>query len=366
MKKGRPGNLLQVIARPGRPGLAGADDLCGDDDAGGADVRRRPARAGALVRSKWTRRTGRCASRSRAKAITLPSTKTAGGWRRNRECPEAHHRRSQLRVPEPIEMKYYLTTPIYYVNAAPHIGHAYTTIVADTVKRFKRMQGYDARLTTGSDEHGVNVERAAQRMGKTPKRVLRRHCGRVRAAVANAGPRRSTASSAPRARSTPRWSRTFSIAAANNGYIYKGSYSGQYCIFDNLYVNEAKPGRPVSGLRTADGDDHGGELLLQAFGVSGQAAGALRAAARLHPAGNAAQRGDLVREGRTDGPFHHADQHQVGDSGGGRSAARVLRLVRCAHDVHERGGAARGCGRRICTLSARRSCGSTRCSGPRS
>jgi methionyl-tRNA synthetase len=66
-------------------------------------------------------------------------------------------------------MKYYLTTPIYYVNAAPHIGHAYTTIVADLVKRFKRMQGYDAVLTTGSDEHGVNVERAAQRAGKTPK-----------------------------------------------------------------------------------------------------------------------------------------------------------------------------------------------------
>ena len=65
--------------------------------------------------------------------------------------------------------KYYLTTPIYYVNAAPHIGHAYTTIVADLIKRFKRMQGYEAFLTTGSDEHGVNVERAAERAGKTPK-----------------------------------------------------------------------------------------------------------------------------------------------------------------------------------------------------
>ena len=65
-------------------------------------------------------------------------------------------------------MKYYLTTPIYYVNAAPHIGHAYTTIVADLLKRFKGMQGYQAVITTGSDEHGVNVERAAERAGKTP------------------------------------------------------------------------------------------------------------------------------------------------------------------------------------------------------
>ena len=66
-------------------------------------------------------------------------------------------------------MKYYLTTPIYYVNAAPHIGHAYTTMVADTLWRFKRMQGYEAAVTTGSDEHGINVERAAERMGKSPK-----------------------------------------------------------------------------------------------------------------------------------------------------------------------------------------------------
>ena len=49
-------------------------------------------------------------------------------------------------------MKYYLTTPLYYVNATPHIGHAYTTIVADTIKRFKRMQGNHVSLTTGTDE----------------------------------------------------------------------------------------------------------------------------------------------------------------------------------------------------------------------
>ncbi len=65
-------------------------------------------------------------------------------------------------------MKYYITTPIYYVNAAPHIGHAYTTIVADLLRRFKRMQGYEAFVTTGSDEHGINVERAAERARKSP------------------------------------------------------------------------------------------------------------------------------------------------------------------------------------------------------
>src|SRR3954469_19380174 len=66
-------------------------------------------------------------------------------------------------------MKYYLTTPIYTTNAAPHIGDAYTTIAADTIKRLKRMQGFDAVLTTGTDEHGVNVERAAEAQGKKPQ-----------------------------------------------------------------------------------------------------------------------------------------------------------------------------------------------------
>src|SRR5258707_13135002 len=66
-------------------------------------------------------------------------------------------------------MKYSLTTPIYHPNPAPHIGPAYTTITADTIKRLKRMPGFDAVLATGTDEHGVNVERAALAMGKTPQ-----------------------------------------------------------------------------------------------------------------------------------------------------------------------------------------------------
>src|SRR2546427_7112688 len=69
-------------------------------------------------------------------------------------------------------MKYYLTTPLYYTNGTPHIGHTYSTIVADLIRRFKRMQGYEAILTTGTDEHGVNVERSAKIAGKTPKEFV--------------------------------------------------------------------------------------------------------------------------------------------------------------------------------------------------
>jgi len=57
---------------------------------------------------------------------------------------------------------FYITTPIYYVNASPHIGHAYTTIVADVMARFHRMAGYHAYFLTGTDEHGDKVAEAAR------------------------------------------------------------------------------------------------------------------------------------------------------------------------------------------------------------
>ena len=60
---------------------------------------------------------------------------------------------------------FYVTTPIYYTNARPHIGHAYTTLVADTLTRFKRQRGIDAFMLTGTDEHGINIERAAEARG---------------------------------------------------------------------------------------------------------------------------------------------------------------------------------------------------------
>ena len=69
---------------------------------------------------------------------------------------------------------YYLTTPIYYVNDLPHIGHIFTTIVADTLARYRRMSGDDVRFLTGTDEHGQNIERAAAREGVTPLQLADR------------------------------------------------------------------------------------------------------------------------------------------------------------------------------------------------
>src|SRR5580698_9254566 len=67
------------------------------------------------------------------------------------------------------KQKFYLTTPIYYVNARPHIGHAYTTLVADTIARRHRLLGDDTFFLTGTDEHGQKIERSAAAAGVPPQ-----------------------------------------------------------------------------------------------------------------------------------------------------------------------------------------------------
>ena len=71
--------------------------------------------------------------------------------------------------------KFYLSTPIYYANARPHVGTTYSTLVADTIARLKRMQGYDVVFLTGSDEHGENIARAAEKAGISPREFVDRN-----------------------------------------------------------------------------------------------------------------------------------------------------------------------------------------------
>ncbi len=71
--------------------------------------------------------------------------------------------------------KFYVTTPIYYVNDVPHIGHAYTTIAADTLARFYRIRGYDVFFLTGTDEHGLKIQKSAEEKGVSPKELADRN-----------------------------------------------------------------------------------------------------------------------------------------------------------------------------------------------
>jgi methionyl-tRNA synthetase len=137
--------------------------------------------------------------------------------------------------------KFYITTPIYYTNGLPHIGHTYTTIVADVLRRYKRMRGYEAVMTTGTDEHGVNVERAAQRAGIPESEFVARMADAWRALWDELGLTadefvRTTDLSHVR---TVQW--LFRLCK-ENGYVYKGHYTGLYCVYDNAYVSEPLPG----------------------------------------------------------------------------------------------------------------------------
>ncbi len=163
-------------------------------------------------------------------------------------------------------MKYYLTTPIYYTNGAPHIGHTYSTMVCDLIRRLKRLQGYDVILTTGSDEHGVNVERSAANVGKSPQAFsdavtaeFQRHWKEL--AIE---PDIYIRTTSPEHHRTVQW--LFERARAN-GFIYKGTYTGQYCVFDNLYVNDAKPGDacPTCGRPTETVSEENFYFQLSAF-----------------------------------------------------------------------------------------------------
>ncbi len=138
--------------------------------------------------------------------------------------------------------KYYLTTPIYYVNSAPHLGTAYSTLVADSIRRYRSMTGYDALLVTGSDEHGQNVERAAKKVGITPIDFASRVADEFKTQWNKFNiDYRFIRTSSERHRHVVQ---ELFRRCIDNGYIYKGSYTGQYCFSCELYVNEASEGDP--------------------------------------------------------------------------------------------------------------------------
>ena len=142
-----------------------------------------------------------------------------------------------------MDKKFYITTPIYYVNARPHIGHAYTTIACDTIARRQRMLGADTYFLTGTDEHGQKIERAAEAAGKTPQEYTDEVSAQFRALWKRMGITNDDFIRTTEERHTKRVQELFR-RIRDNGYIYKGTYSGQYCVFDELYVDAVEPGTP--------------------------------------------------------------------------------------------------------------------------
>jgi methionyl-tRNA synthetase len=140
----------------------------------------------------------------------------------------------------PGKPKYYLTTPIYYTNGLPHIGHTYSTIVCDTIRRYKRMRGYDVVMTTGTDEHGVNVERSAKKAGVPESEFVAKMAAEWRALWEELGVQGDEfiRTTDLKHAHTVQW---LFKQCRDNGFVYPGHYTGQYCIYDNAYV-DVKPG----------------------------------------------------------------------------------------------------------------------------
>ena len=139
--------------------------------------------------------------------------------------------------------KFYITTPIYYVNARPHIGHTYTTVVCDAVARRKRMLGVDTWFLTGTDEHGQKIERSAAAAGCSPREFVDKISGEFRSLWDRMKISYDDFIRTTESRHVRGVQAMFSLLQ-ERGYIYKGSYSGQYCVFDELYVDAAGPGAP--------------------------------------------------------------------------------------------------------------------------
>jgi methionyl-tRNA synthetase len=140
-------------------------------------------------------------------------------------------------------MTFYVTTPIYYVNAAPHLGHAYTTLAADVLARHMRQRGEEVFFLTGTDEHGEPVALAAEREGVTPQELADRNAERFKAMmpVLDASNDFFIRTSDPQ-----HVAKVQEILARvnDNGYVYKGVYEGWYCprCADFKTDNEIGPG----------------------------------------------------------------------------------------------------------------------------
>ncbi|MDE3110755.1 MAG: class I tRNA ligase family protein, partial [Acidobacteriota bacterium] len=136
--------------------------------------------------------------------------------------------------------KFYLTTPIYYANSRPHAGSAYTTIVCDAIARYKRMRGYEVAYLTGTDEHGVNIERAAEKLGISPAELVDRNQKIFRDLWKLLGIQQThfiRTTSTEHARAVQTLVRR--TLRRTPHAIYKAKYEGRYCIYDNLYVSDS-------------------------------------------------------------------------------------------------------------------------------
>jgi methionyl-tRNA synthetase len=143
---------------------------------------------------------------------------------------------------------YFLTTPIFYPNGVPHIGHAYTAMVTDAIARFRRLDGYDVRFLTGTDEHGLKMQQTAIAEGLTPLALADRNSARFRDMMAalNISYDDYIRTTEPR---HERACQALWLALEKNGDIYLDKYAGWYSVRQEAYFDEGETILGDDGVR---------------------------------------------------------------------------------------------------------------------
>ncbi|QDH12930.1 methionine--tRNA ligase [Formicincola oecophyllae] len=152
--------------------------------------------------------------------------------------------------PSPEKPRATITTPIFYVNGAPHIGHAYTSIACDVLARFNRLNGRDVLFVTGTDEHGQKVEQSAEKAGIPPQAFADQVSDQFRAMQA----RMNVSADAFIRTTDPQHHKAAQALwkkVADNGHIYLGAYEGWYSTRDEAYVGDDEITLHPDGSRTS-------------------------------------------------------------------------------------------------------------------
>ncbi len=241
---------------------------------------------------------------------------------------------------------YYLTTPIYYVNDAPHIGHAYTTVACDALARFMRLDGRRVKFLTGTDEHGQKVDKSARAAGVDPQTFCDRVSQNFRemTALMNVSNDEFIRTTEPRhiAASQAIW-RAIAANKSPKGRdnIYLDKYPGWYAVRDEAFYGEDELVTGPDGKKRAPSgaEVEWVEESSYFFRLSDWQDWLLEHYERnpgLLDAGGATQRGRELRQERAPGSLDIAHQLQLGRAGAGRSQACHVRLARRAHELHHR------------------------------
>lgn len=155
----------------------------------------------------------------------------------------AFYSRMTLKVSMTEKPPFYITTPIYYVNDSPHIGHAYTTIACDVMARFMRLDGHEVKFLTGTDEHGQKVDKAAKAAGKDPQSFTDEVSQRFRNLV-DGGDNILNVTNDDFIRTTEERHKKAAQALwqriEKSGNIYKDTYGGWYAVRDEAYYQESE------------------------------------------------------------------------------------------------------------------------------